>query len=334
MPPRPSNTLRPSLPRTIHTASRPTLFTRGNICAASRRHVATSSARSTTLFSTLFKRTLTRAIRALRSTLTRPQAVKLHPLLTAFKATIRNGTSYNVRSGLLKGAIDAFHGTASRTTPQATKTAYARLNTPSISFARGALSGFGPRPSAGQLSLSPLRGGVGLQTSRKFSSGSARVFDNLIVNAPLALRLAGDELEDKSKLLRKPKASIRRATPTSARRTGTRFTSAKLPQNALSFATNHCRQAIPQETTKVVEEQSDCGVESEYSEYFHYPSLPLCSTTFNSSSTGATVIRIRLINPLYDALGGRDPSPSTYAYGPRLFDTAFMLDAATALEFV
>ncbi|SOV03481.1 uncharacterized protein UDID_06699 [Ustilago sp. UG-2017a] len=325
-PPRSSNTIRPSVPRTIHTAARPSV----------RRGFSTSSIRplaSPHSISALLKRTLIRATRSLQITLNRPVTpFKLHPILTTLKEALRR-PSYTVRSSLLKGAISTFRSTASRTTPSTTKHAYSLLNTPSVTLARGALSGLGPRPSAGQLSLSPLRGGVGLQTSRKFSSGGARVFDNLVVNAPLALRLVGDELEEKSKLARrKPSATVRRAGPVSARRTGAAFTGAKLAKNAFSFANQQKQQqAIPQ--SKVVE--ADYGkseVPSEYSEYFQYPSLTIHNSTLASVSS-TTVIRIRLIHPLYDALGGRDPSPSTLAYGPRLFDQAFLLDASTALEY-
>lgn len=186
------------------------------------------------------------------------------------------------------------------------------------------MSGFGPRPSAGPLSISPLRGGIGLQTSRQFSSGGARVFDNLIVNAPLALRLAGDEVENKSKLLRKPKASIRRANPTSARRTGAAFTGAQLQRNAFDFAIHRQTATNQNSESEKVEEAS------EYSEYFLYPTLPLPST-FTPALT--TIIRIRLIDSLYDALGGRHPSSSPSSNGPRLFDQSFFLDATTALEY-
>lgn len=334
--PRPSTSITPTLSLIrghsgLHTATSIShLNSRNAICAVSGRHFGThasASVRSSTTLAAVLKRFLVRTARAVRFTLAKHHT-RLSPRLI-FK-TAKLATS-SIRSPLLKGAIETFKSTASRTATTTTRAAYARLNNPTVAFSRGALSGFGPRPAAGQLALSPLRGGLGLQSTRKFSSGGARVFDNLIVNAPLALRLAGDEVEDKAKLAsRKPMTPRRVVRAAGARRTGATFTSAKLPLNAFEFATSAKRpQQQQQSTTSIAEEsiKSDLNT-NDLSEYFQFPQLPL-----TSPSACDTVISIRLVDPLFVALGGRDPTPPPNALGPRLFDEAFLLDANTALEY-
>lgn len=134
----------------------------------------------------------------------------------------------------------------------------------------------------------------------------------------------------------KTKASIRRANPTSARRTGAAFTDVKLPRNAFGFATHRKTTTNQKSESKKVKEESKSEA-TEYSDYFLYPTLSLPSTSTSAFCT--TTIRIRLIDSLYDALGGRNPSPSALPFsndgygGPRLFDQSFFLDATTALEY-
>lgn len=146
------------------------------------------------------------------------------------------------------------------------------------------------------------------------------MFDNLIVNAPLVLRLAGDEAREKAFAGRKPTPRRAVANP---RRTGATFSSTKLPRNALLFATKP-RQAQMEE-----EGESEAG-NSELSDYFQFPQLPIPTSLPRAEATCDTVITIRLIDSLFEALGGREPYPP--AHDPRLFDSAFLLDANTALE--
>ncbi|SPO31139.1 uncharacterized protein UTRI_05214_B [Ustilago trichophora] len=332
--PRPSTSITPTLSPIrghsgLHTATSIShLSSRNTIRAVSRRHFGThtsASVRSATTLSAVLKRFLVRTARAVRFTLAKHH---IRPSLRLFFRTTKLAPS-SIRSPLLKGAIETFKSTASRTATTTTRAVYARLNNPTVAFSRGALSGIGPRPAAGQLTLSPLRGGMGLQSARKFSSGGARVFDNLIVNAPLALRLAGDEVEEKAKLAsRKPMTSRRLVHVTGARRTGATFTSAKLPLNAFAFATS-VKRPQQQSTASIAEEsiKSDLNT-NDLSEYFQFPQLPLTSPTACD-----TVISIRLVDPLFVALGGRDPTPPSHASCPRLFDEAFLFDANTALEY-
>ncbi|TKY88979.1 hypothetical protein EX895_002220 [Sporisorium graminicola] len=303
-----------------------------SIRGASRRgfHSATASAtrtaRSGSALTALLKRVLSTATRAVR--------IAPHRLSSprALFSVLQSARAYKVQSPLLRGAIDAFRSSAQNTSRNSTANAYAQFTRGSVSFARGTLSGLGARPAAGQLGLSTVRGGVGLQTARKFSSGGARVFDNLIVNAPLALRLMGDEVEDKAKLAKRQSAvSTRRSLTASAgaRRTGATFGAANLPRNALLFAT---RETAP-EKSGASSSKSASAPESETAEfdlYFQFPQLILPSP---AAAAAACVVTIRLIDPLYDALGGRPPTEPTNAAHPRLFDQAFLLDAQTALEY-
>ena len=241
---------------------------------------------------------------------------RLHPhrLWSVLKAA--RFASYQVQSPLLRGAIDAFRSTAQRSSGRG----YVQLSQRSVSFARGTLSGLGCRPAAGPLAVSPVRGAVGFQTARKFSSGGARVFDNLIVNAPLALRLVGDEVEDKAKLSRKKAVSSRRGSAgLSARRTGSTFSGAKLPENALSFA---CKQRSATTATR----STHSSVPTDLDLYFHFPQLPHPSHAYAYD----TVVSMRLVDPLHTELGGRAPSSSD---GSRLFDSALLLDVQTAFEY-
>ncbi|GAK66422.1 uncharacterized protein PAN0_013d4644 [Moesziomyces antarcticus] len=228
----------------------------------------------------------------------------------------------HVRSSLLRGAADVFRATSSQNTARA---AYSRFTSPSVGFARGGLSGIGARPAGGQLALSPLRGGVGLQSARQFSSGGARVFDNLVVNAPLALRLAADEIDDKAKLARRPPATPRRlgAAP-NPRRTGTTFSTAKLARNAAVFAATPRSIPSAPSARSVAESCPSVMGDEEPAEMGMYFRMP------PPNAEVGTVVRMRLIDPLYDALGGRDPAPGLQG---RLFDRAFLHDACTALQY-
>ncbi|CDR88911.1 uncharacterized protein SPSC_05743 [Sporisorium scitamineum] len=311
--PRPSSVITPH----VRSYSAQSTF-KPSIQGASKRgfHSGTASTRavrSTTLIA-LLRQVLTQATRAVRIA---PQQWSRHTLLSVLQIAC-----YKVQSPLLKGAIDAFRSTAQRTSARTTTKAYFQLNRASVSFARGTPSGIGARPAAGQLCVSPLRGGVGLQTARKFSSGGARVFDNLIVNAPLALRLTSDEVQEKAKLVKKQPVSTRRTlTATGARRTGSTFSASKLPHTALLFATRHTEQESAASSCKSAPE-SEAG---DFDLYFQFPQL-----TLPAASTAECVVTIRLIDPLYDALGGRHPTEPAV---PRLFDRAFLLDAQTALEY-
>ncbi len=294
------------------------------------RHVAPSP------LAAVLRNFLLRATKGLRAPLQRHTAQLNRHSLRNFLATVRavaTKRNYTVRSSVLKGAIAAFRSTAQRTSNTATRSAYNSLSTPTVSFARGTLSGIGARPSFGQLSLSPLRGGVGLQSARKFSSGGSRVFDNLIVNAPLALRLAGDEVEDKAKMARRKALSPRRVVPPSAgpRRTGVAFSGSGLPKNAFAFATSRKMAPSAYEESEVssVVAASQKDFESELSTYFQFPTLSLPS----SPSQHGTVLTIRMTDGLFDALGGRHPSPPSHPTAPRLFDQAFLYDANTALDY-
>ncbi|CBQ69084.1 conserved hypothetical protein [Sporisorium reilianum SRZ2] len=278
---------------------------------------ATRAVRSSSALTALLRRVLSSATRAAQ--LAPHRFASPHKLFSELREA---RASYKVQSPLLKGAIDAFRSTAQRTSAHTTTKAYSSLNRTSVSFARGTLSGLGARPAARTLGLSPLRGGVGLQTARKFSSGGARVFDNLIVNAPLALRLAGDEVEDKAKLVKRLPASTRRTLTAAAgaRRTGSTFSSAALPRNALLFATRHT-----QTSTTTVTSSTASDSEADFDLYFQFPELAL--------PTPQTIVTLRLIDALHDALGGRAPSAASNPHHPRLFDAAFLLDARTALAY-
>lgn len=333
--PRPISAISPSplQPRSFHS------IRLANFRASSTRsiHSAAAPARSAT-FTALLKQLLSQATRAVRISLAKqiqPNRINFRSLLSVLRSP---HLSYRVRSPLLKGAINAFRYTAQRTSAQSTRTAYSQLNATSVNFARGTLSGIGARPAAGSLAISPLKGGVGLQTARKFSSGGARVFDNLIVNAPLALRLAGGEAEDKVKMARKqPIGGGRRTASASktfgARRTAGTFSGDKLAKNALLFATigNHTAEPTISTTPSC---SSVAGASSETPAqldlYFQFPQLDLPTTTTTSTTT---LVTIRLIDPLYFALGGRHPSAPTNPSDPRLFDSAFLHDATTALEY-
>ncbi|SJX64723.1 uncharacterized protein SRS1_15540 [Sporisorium reilianum f. sp. reilianum] len=276
---------------------------------------ATRAVRSSSALTALLRRVLSSATRAAQ--LAPHRFASPHKLFSALRAA---RASYKVQSPLLKGAIDAFRSTAQRTSAHTTTKAYSSLNSASVKFSRGTLSGLGARPAARTLGLSPLRGGVGLQTARKFSSGGARVFDNLIVNAPLALRLAGDEVEDKAKLAKRLPASTRRTLTAAAgaRRTGSTFSSAALPRNALLFATSQ-KSATSASCSTASDSEADFDL------YFQFPELAL--------PTPHTVVTLRLIDALHDALGGRAPSAASNPHHPRLFDAAFLLDARTALAY-
>ncbi|GAC93219.1 hypothetical protein PHSY_000782 [Pseudozyma hubeiensis SY62] len=337
--PRPISAIAPSplQPRSFHSIRVANRL--ANFRASSTRsiHSTATAARSAT-FTALLKQLLSRATRAVRISLAKqiqPNRINFRTLLSSLRSP---HLSYRVRSPLLKGAINAFRSTAKRTSAQSTRTAYSQLNATSVSFARGTLSGIGARPAAGSLAISPLRGGVGLQTARKFSSGGARVFDNLIVNAPLALRLAGDEVEDKVKMARKqPIGSARRTASASktigARRTAGTFSGDKLAKKALLFATKAKHTVEQTNTTSLscssVTTTSDSETPAQLDLYFQFPQLDL-PTTITSTTT---LVTIRLIDPLFLALGGRHPSAPTNSSNPRLFDSAFLHDATTALEY-
>ncbi|KAJ9475013.1 hypothetical protein PHBOTO_004905 [Pseudozyma hubeiensis] len=333
--PRPISAISPSplQPRSFHS------IRLANFRASSTRsiHSTAPSPRSAT-FTALLKQLLSQALRAVRISLAKqiqPNRINFRSLLSVLRSP---QLSYRVRSPLLKGAISAFRSTAQLSSAQSTRTAYSQLNAASVSFARGTLSGIGARPAAGSLTISPLKGGVGLQTARKFSSGGARVFDNLIVNAPLALRLAGDEVEDKVKMARKqPIGGARRTASASktfgARRTAGTFSGDKLAKNALLFATTGKHTAEPISSTSSCSSVAPSSISETPAQldlYFQFPQLDLPATTTNSTTT---LVTIRLIDPLYLALGGRHPSPPTKSSNPRLFDSAFLHDATTALEY-
>ncbi|KAF6766971.1 hypothetical protein PSEUBRA_001602 [Kalmanozyma brasiliensis GHG001] len=266
--------------------------------------------RSTTL-STFLRRILTQTTQYLRPAALRPLRSHISQLFSALRTS---HLTYRVRSPLLRGALSAFRSTS----PSTARANYTQLTQRTISFARGTLSGLGARPCAGPLTLSPLRGGVGLQTTRQFSSGGARVFDNLIVNAPLALRLVGGEVDHKARRGKRAPLAPARA---SARRTGGMFSGANLQRNALRFATNKAQRVVEKPAVSVCESFPSTQSEADFEGYFHFPQLPLES---------GTLVCIRLIDPLHVALGGREPTPPTN--DPRLFDAAFLLDAQTALE--
>lgn len=319
----------------MRTASR-----RGFTSAAQSAYPPT---RGGTTIVALFKRIVGKAAGVVRINLLRQQSVRHSPYYRQLLVALRGakfGGSYKVRSELLKGAVSAFRSTAARTSPHATRSAYSQLNKASVSFARGTLSGLGPRPSCGPLALSPLKGGMGLQTARQFSSGGARVFDNLIVNAPLALRLVGDEVEAKAKVAAQKRNVHSHNASASAsmgpRRTGSTFSGANLARNALRFATHknqHPTQRIPSDCEAAASvgethEANEGDWHAELSTYFEFPTLALASAACET-----VVVRIRLIDPLYVALGGRDPTPATDDAEARIFDRAFWLDATTALEY-
>lgn len=240
-------------------------------------------------------------------------------------------------SQILRGALSAFKTTTASST-SASRSAYARLGSPFVTFARGASSGLGARPAFGSLAISPMRGGLGLQSARNFSSGGARIFDNLIVNAPLALRLAGDEAEQKAKLLaRAPTRSPRRATPAGPRRTGATFSTANLARNALRFATQQAHKPASVATTEAILEQTDGSrytatekqkaISTDLDTYFELPALP-CEPV-------SATMTIRLTDPLYEALGGRDPLPfdiTRAEFGATLFDAPLHMDVSAVVE--
>ncbi|GAC77711.1 hypothetical protein PANT_27d00084 [Moesziomyces antarcticus T-34] len=313
-------------PRPASTSRMAHLYNPAHMRAVSHR--CYSSAARAPQRSTLaaLKKALLRATHALRTGVVRHATRVWTPrhVLAAIKIA-----APHVRSSLLRGAADVFRATSSQNTARA---AYARFTSPSVGFARGGLSGIGARPSGGQLALSPLRGGVGLQSARQFSSGGARVFDNLVVNAPLALRLAADEMNGKAKLARRPLATTPRrlgAAP-NPRRTGTTFSTAKLARNAAVFAaTPRSVPSIPSvpsvpSARSVVESCPSVVGDEEPAEMGMYFRMPL------PDAEVGTVVRMRLIDPLYDALGGRDPAPGLQG---RLFDRAFLHDACTALQY-
>lgn len=151
------------------------------------------------------------------------------------------------------------------------------------------------------------------------------MLDNLIANAPLALRLVGDEVQEKAKLASRAKAVSPRVIP-GPRRTGAAMGGAKLQKQAFEFARNQ----RPIASAEGSETESDC------SEYFQFPQLLIPSSPVLHSTAGrveTVVVTIRLIDPLYDALGGREPSPPIDSSDPRIFDSAFLLDAQAALEY-
>lgn len=336
--PRLNNATIPLQPRSFHSIHLTSVHLghASRILTTRSIHSSTASARNlrrTTSLAALLKRIFPQAARVVRLTLakhTQPHHVLLSNIFCALRST-QLSAAYRVRSPLLKGAIDAFRSTVQRTSTHSARTAYSQLNTASVSFARGTLSGIGTRPAAGRLALSPLRGGVGLQSARKFSSGGARVFDNLIVHAPLAMRLAGDEVQDKLRLAgRQP---VRARTIASAfkspgpRRTGAMFSSEKLAGNAFLFAANKGKtvqevDVTSCESTTLSDSESQCELDL----YFQFPQLELACTSTR------TTVTLRLIDPLYVALGGREPSPPM-STNPRLFDSAFLVDANTALEY-
>nr|CDI55153.1 putative protein [Melanopsichium pennsylvanicum 4] len=337
---RPNTIVSPIHPR-LHSSPIISHISNGAYMRTVSRRAFTSASRPivrrTGILAATLQRLFLRATKAVRGARLTRQFLQLsaRQIFTTLR-TLQLGP-YQVRSSLLKGVISTFRSTATRATPVNTRNAYLQLNKPSIAFARGTLSGYGSRPSAGQLTLSPLKGGMGLQSARKFSSGGARVFDNLIVNAPLALRLASDELDDKAKLARRK--SITTSRQISARRTGASFAGKNLAKKAFVFATTatkHHFQPTPSislSPSSVVTKESLVVEEEEHLTYFQFPQISL--PIFGSSTASCeTLVTIRLIDPLHVALGSREPTPPTQvAVGPRLFDEAFLHDANTVLEY-
>ncbi|PWY98020.1 hypothetical protein BCV70DRAFT_194051 [Testicularia cyperi] len=241
-------------------------------------------------------------------------------------------------SPFVRGALDAFRATSARPSTQTGKTASARFTSPFVTFSQGVRSGLGSRPACGPLTLSPLRGGTGLQTARQFSSGGARIFDNLVVNAPLALRLAADQADEKANLSQRKPAMRRRAvagvSASGPRRTGATFSSANLARNAAKFAaTNKAGQrASAKQGHCFTAAEKQKAVETDLSTYFHLPTIDIEHPTTSAVETIIT-LKIRLSDPLHTRLGGRSPTGAHLTRGgPSLFDAEFVLDAQQALE--
>lgn len=332
--------------RPLHLSARPSCTTPTSKSVRVMRLVAAKRGFGTAARVTMRSYSLSHSLKSwarkvtasLRSTLTQTNFVRLHRFLSnsvpvhAFKRRVSS-------SEFARGALSAFRASASGGSSAAGRSsAYSRLGRPFVTFARGATSGLGARPAFGSLALSPTRGGLGLQTARNFSSGGARIFDNLVVNAPLALRLASDEVEQKSKLLARPHARRprSRAIPADARVAAKDASSTLLLNKVIRTAA----PASVATTEAILDNDHDISVPSRFAQkqkaietdlntYFELPSLCL-----PSSLESTVVLTIRLVDPLYEALGGRDPLPfdvSRGGYGATLFDAPFSLDLSTVL---
>ncbi|EPQ27798.1 uncharacterized protein PFL1_04543 [Pseudozyma flocculosa PF-1] len=319
-------------------------------------------ARYTALYTSLIRQSLQRAV-----------LPRLGSLRLAIDAGVARQLAKNV-SPIFRGAVQAFTGLQVRagqiSGAGAAQSVSHRLNLsrqPVISFARGSVrpgTGFGPR--APLVPRSPTYG-AGLQTARNFSSGG-RVFDNLIVNAPLAVRLAGNELDEKRKMA---KASPARGP----RRTAAAITHKQREAQAMDLGRRLAAQvasggaaaaAAPCKSLKKGKgKQSDQPAQSDAVVIPHsteatasavvLPSiedeLPSVPASYASSVMtdeadyseqmlsyfeippweAHTRLTIRRAEPIATMLGGRPPQPARP--GRALFDDRFVEDAQLGIEF-
>ncbi|KAN0064286.1 hypothetical protein ACQY0O_002417 [Thecaphora frezii] len=179
----------------------------GRSVAATARSTGRGGQRATVQYASLLRQVLQRAL----------AASKLGSIRLAVEGGVGKRLAKQV-SPIFRGAAQAFTGAHLRTGPLSSSSAAAvapfqfsqRINgssQPIVSFARAsAWRGCGMGPRAPAIPRSPLHG-AGLQTARNFSS-DGRVFDNVVFNAPLALRLAANELDDKRSMA-KPAPAVR-----------------------------------------------------------------------------------------------------------------------------